>query len=924
MLGTECSTVFTHLVSKPDEDGDGVPDDVDQCRGTAPGAKVDVNGCSLDPNDSDLDGVPNEFDACPNTPFGAPINFNGCPLDLLDTDLDGVPDDFDQCPDTEPFFPVDIKGCPLDFNDDDGDGVPNSFDRCPETPLGTPTDFEGCPLDLGDDDGDGVINSFDRCPDTPAGKLVDFDGCPLDTRDDDGDGVINGLDFCPDTPPGDNVNEFGCTVLPDEDNDGIPDEFDLCLGTPPGTPVNFDGCPFDFGDDDGDGVPNSFDRCPDSPAGVPVDFEGCPLDMGDDDGDGVINGLDFCPDTPPGDRVDEFGCTVLPDEDGDGVPDIFDRCPGTPPGSITDLEGCALIFDADEDGVTDDVDQCPGTPPGTAVDALGCPQIDEDEDGDAVPDSVDQCPGTALGESVNPVGCPAEFFVEILGQLEIAGISNAQVKIKASDLVLSQTLSAGSALKAVANSSFVVIEEQAEHVGVLLSRPDTRGAVQVPVFFETEFGETSNVFEVTIDVRPLNTKSSLLIHDHATLDAFDFSLVDLFDKLAAESDSGQTGVELFRQFWDAQLTTSVMGSTINCVPINGFPITCDREEAKVAELNAGDLLLEMQSYRVLAAVNRMELRNDWQDCGEHRMVFGRTNFNGRNFLIFEARLPNPTPGQASGCANIVDFWTALSDLDPQTQANERAAMLRAFYVDGVVTGIPVFSVEHFAEGAGQVRTNQFIRPLWLLREYKLARVCDPVCRITGNPVSVKENPFGPLCNPLLPGSDSEFSAIAEEFQTLFPQSLATLTTQNFGELKIDMPDRFNNGQSHADFPEAFENDFVGHFGGNLGSDFGIKLDEQLQSVIDARGDPLSVDQLLSRATAMSCGGCHLPDNFRLTEPNSIGALRLPNGEIIDSWPRSLGFVHVDEGRNVSEAIERVFLPVRLQAFADAISEINAQ
>ena len=31
-----------------DSDGDGVPDDVDQCPGSAPGAPVDVTGCTID------------------------------------------------------------------------------------------------------------------------------------------------------------------------------------------------------------------------------------------------------------------------------------------------------------------------------------------------------------------------------------------------------------------------------------------------------------------------------------------------------------------------------------------------------------------------------------------------------------------------------------------------------------------------------------------------------------------------------------------------------------------------------------------------------------------------------------------------------------------------------------------------------------
>jgi OOP family OmpA-OmpF porin len=65
------------VVQKPlDSDGDGVPDDQDQCPNTPPGVKVDAHGCPLD---SDGDGVPDYLDKCPNTPKGVPVDANGCP-----------------------------------------------------------------------------------------------------------------------------------------------------------------------------------------------------------------------------------------------------------------------------------------------------------------------------------------------------------------------------------------------------------------------------------------------------------------------------------------------------------------------------------------------------------------------------------------------------------------------------------------------------------------------------------------------------------------------------------------------------------------------------------------------------------------------------------------------------------------------------
>ncbi|MGO2132244.1 MAG: OmpA family protein [Halomonas sp.] len=58
-----------------DSDGDGVPDNIDQCPGTPAGVAVDAVGCPLD---SDGDGVPDYQDQCPGTPAGATVNALGC------------------------------------------------------------------------------------------------------------------------------------------------------------------------------------------------------------------------------------------------------------------------------------------------------------------------------------------------------------------------------------------------------------------------------------------------------------------------------------------------------------------------------------------------------------------------------------------------------------------------------------------------------------------------------------------------------------------------------------------------------------------------------------------------------------------------------------------------------------------------------
>lgn len=137
-----------------DTDGDGVPDDEDECP-TIPGL-AEFNGCP----DSDGDGIPDHLDECPMVVGLA--EFNGCP----DTDGDGIPDHLDECPYVAGL--ARLNGCPEP--DTDGDGVPDHLDECPTVP-GLPQ-FNGCP----DSDGDGIPDHLDKCP-TVAGAVAN-DGCP--------------------------------------------------------------------------------------------------------------------------------------------------------------------------------------------------------------------------------------------------------------------------------------------------------------------------------------------------------------------------------------------------------------------------------------------------------------------------------------------------------------------------------------------------------------------------------------------------------------------------------------------------------------------------------------------------------------------------------------------------------------------------
>lgn len=88
-----------------DSDGDGVPDDIDQCPGTVAGAVVDEKGCE---KDSDGDGVVDRLDKCPGTPPGTKVDEVGCPIPVPPP-----PPPDTGCRSPKPGEPVDFNGCAI-------------------------------------------------------------------------------------------------------------------------------------------------------------------------------------------------------------------------------------------------------------------------------------------------------------------------------------------------------------------------------------------------------------------------------------------------------------------------------------------------------------------------------------------------------------------------------------------------------------------------------------------------------------------------------------------------------------------------------------------------------------------------------------------------------------------------------------------
>lgn len=400
----------------------------------------------------------------------------------------------------------------------------------------------------------------------------------------------------------------------------------------------------------------------------------------------------------------------------------------------------------------------------------------------------------------------------------------------------------------------------------------------------------------------VNVDRSLFVHDEATLNAADFSLLSVMNALAAQMSTATpsdaiNGTQLFARMWDAQNPTNSSAQTgiANCTGnLNGFPVECRPSPAEgIQAFQAARFISE---YRPIGLVNRFDLRDkrtSFKDCGEYRMIFGRPN-GGRNFIIFEAAVPNPAPGFSNGCLSIQNLWQRLST---ENNATTRATILRNFYFNGIPASNIRAPIDHrnFGVNSGQIRTNQFLSSsTWNLKEYKaVVENGKNTLQVT----TVKSNPVSSLFR------DSNTDSRSVEFRLNFLSSMTSLYGDPTAFSLTVSNNSHNNGQSHASGSLIDQNNFgsAANFIPN-----GVFFN-QIKNKLSQDGFQLTPQQIVNRATAMTCGGCHQPTAFGLTNANSIG----PNL----NWPNTLGFVHIRETASggvfqLSPALINVFLPAR--------------
>lgn len=435
-----------------------------------------------------------------------------------------------------------------------------------------------------------------------------------------------------------------------------------------------------------------------------------------------------------------------------------------------------------------------------------------------------------------------------------------------------------------------------------------------------------------VAVATIDVDRSLWVHDRATLDALGpdtFSLQRTLAKIAADSvaagATGATPEALFRDLWDTQneeANAATMGEGAQCddngTTLNGFPNAC-RSAADGAQAKVADLKAEIASYRAVGLVNRIDLAAEgWKNCGEHRIVYGRVGEGrSRSFIIFEAVLPNPRPGCQSGCRQVAEHWYALSKIaDPA----KRAKQLEKLFYTGLRGFRPVVHVDHYAatgtasrygaSGSGQIRTNQFLEQPWMLKEFKLALDCtNRPCKLDTVPIPVKVNPDGNLWTESAEG-------LASDFQQSVLGQVAQLSIDDVNRFSYQVPHAFDAARSQSQNPVPLNDHYLNAYNAVPGMLGGFK--SQFAAQLGAVAPALTDQQIVNRATALSCAGCHEPRTFGLLEPNAIGPGK--------SWPDSARFVHVkaeadENGVHVlSPAVTDEFLPFRAKNLAAILSE----
>ncbi len=465
---------------------------------------------------------------------------------------------------------------------------------------------------------------------------------------------------------------------------------------------------------------------------------------------------------------------------------------------------------------------------------------------------------------------------------------------------------------------------------------------------------------------------SVVIVENDILNAADLSFANTIRSILSDNGKTVTKEEMVK-FVETLVATLEVREFENRSA--GYKMTVESFPGIKRELTGAKLLgFERSDYSLVptAVFNRLDLApKSYADCGEYRIVYSfkkpapDSSMVQRLFLNFEARVPNPkykSPGNltakmiAEGCKNIAGFWANLpNESDPNRIGKE---LHKFFYKETPGGGERAMRPETLGSQSGQIRGNlqaaqctpsgtcsKDNQKLWLLREWRVMPT--PVKRIKFPPLqfraeTLKDNPLAELYQDVDDSGqeDSKLSELKRHFHLTFAYLYgpALIAPKNMPKAPNSLWIVNNlalNPLGHCNCFDKF-NEFQNVMSGRSNDNINYNYNEyqSIKQIINnilmkkiPRTHSLTEKQIILRAEAVSCGGCH-----KFVAGRHIG--KLNNNEI--QWPdTNERFVHISEINNkhidrLSVGLKNKYLPYRkfnLEQFinrqtliADKISE----
>jgi hypothetical protein len=420
----------------------------------------------------------------------------------------------------------------------------------------------------------------------------------------------------------------------------------------------------------------------------------------------------------------------------------------------------------------------------------------------------------------------------------------------------------------------------------------------------------------------------LVVGDPEVLTAF--SLERTLRRLAADAGVTLAPEELLQRLFDTENTTAdgVFSDVRHCDdPKNvaffrAKAVDCPRAEGRLAKSTSMFTEGSPDFFAPVALVNRFDLApSDRSTCGEYRIVYakqsGRSDPLDRVLLIFEAALFNSS-ASLSSCRPVAELWEGLPLVDAATQ-RER---LSAFYFDGLGRLPPVLSVGHlgdsggdcrYAGHCGQIRVGQGMQAPFQYRQFRLAAVTGNLER--SNQLEILPTADSQSARPQLwdlPSTDIGASTFRPELLDAVPD----LSQSNLARLRIRLSPSNDAGESAVS--GAARPNFAERVAAGSASEV-MSLTSALTQQLEPDSacpsdDPLTSDSIVQRVTALTCAGCHAPEQL-LAAGRKVGC-----GSV---WPKSLGDSHINELGELSPALTDLFLPYRADVLSTFLQACDA-